>query len=389
MGRKKKPITGYGEGTIFFSNTQNKWMGQINIGRGDDGKMKRKTVYGKTADEVKSKLQQVRFDIYTGDFVHPSSITFEQLEKQVLDDKLAMNEIQEQTYHRHMETLKRLASINKQPLQKINYSMLKHLLLSLVDEYADSTIRKIYMMLNQCFNEAVKRKIISESPMGDLKKPKSRKKGKVVRALTIDEQKAFIEALKIENSRYANQFLISMFTGMRMGEVNALTIGDINTKFNFINIDKTISKGQHGEAFVNSTTKTKTGIRQVPINEAVKPIITQILNEYVPTDDGMLFHTSTGTLVASNTTNTEFQKIMKKYNIKDNNVKGDLSQHSLRHTYATRCIEGNMPPKVLQTLLGHADIRITLDTYSNVFESFQTENVAKIDNYLSDLGIAI
>ena len=189
--------------------------------------------------------------------------------------------------------------------------------------------------------------------------------------------------------RYANQFLISMFTGMRMGEVNALTIGDINTKFNFINIDKTISKGQHGEAFVNSTTKTKNGIRQVPINEAVKPIITQILNEYVPTEDGVLFHTSTGTLVASNTTNTEFQKIMKKYDIKDNNVKGDLSQHSLRHTYATRCIEGNMPPKVLQTLLGHADIRITLDTYSNVFESFQAENVAKVDNYLSDLGIAI
>ena len=245
------------------------------------------------------------------------------------------------------------------------------------------------MMLNQCFNEAVKRKIIKENPMGDLKRPKSRKKERIVRALTIEEQKAFIEALKIENSRYANQFLISMFTGMRMGEVNALTIGDINTKFNFINIDKTISKGQHGEPFVNSTTKTKTGIRQVPINEAVKPIITQILNEYVPTEDGMLFHTSTGTLVASNTTNTEFQKIMKKYDIKDNNVKGNLSQHSLRHTYATRCIESNMPPKVLQTLLGHADIRITLDTYSNVFESFQAENVAKVDNYLSDLGIAI
>lgn len=176
---------------------------------------------------------------------------------------------------------------------------------------------------------------------------------------------------------------------MRMGEVNALTIGDINTKFNFINIDKTISKGQHGEAFVNSTTKTKTGIRQVPINEVVKPIIMEIIKNYKPTEDGMLFHTSTGTLIASNTTNTEFQRIMKKYNIKDVGVKGDISQHSLRHTYATRCIEGSMPPKVLQTLLGHADIRITLDTYSNVFESFQTENVAKVDNYLSDLGIAI
>ena len=52
------------------------------------------------------------------------------------------------------------------------------------------------MMLNQCFNEAVKRKIISENPMGDLKKPKSRKKGKVVRALTIEEAKGVYRGIE-------------------------------------------------------------------------------------------------------------------------------------------------------------------------------------------------
>jgi hypothetical protein len=170
MAKKKKPITGYGEGTIFYSNSQKKWMGQINTGRDENGKMKRKSVYGKTPEEVKAKLQQIRFEIYIGDFVEVSNITFEQLEKQILDDKLAMNEFQEQTYYRHLETLNTLKLISKQPLQKINYSMLKQLLLSMVDQYSDSTIRKAYMMLNQCFNEAVKRKIISENPMGDLKR---------------------------------------------------------------------------------------------------------------------------------------------------------------------------------------------------------------------------
>lgn len=125
MAKKKRSYTGYGEGTIFYSNSQKKWMGQINIGNDENGKVKRKSVYGKTPEEVKAKLQQIRFEIYTGDFVEVSNITFYQLEKQILDDKLAMNEFQKQTYYRHLDELKMLDAINNIPLQKINYSMLK------------------------------------------------------------------------------------------------------------------------------------------------------------------------------------------------------------------------------------------------------------------------
>lgn len=389
MGRQRKSPMAYGDGSVFFNKKTGYWCGQINTGKDENGKRKRKTVYGKSQKEVKEKLTQIKYDIFTGDFVHPSSITFEQLEKQVLDDKLAMNEIQEQTYHRHLETLKILAPIAREPLQKINYSMLKQFLLSLVDDYSDSTIKKIYRMLNQCFEEAMKRKLIKENPMADMKKPKSKKTKENVRALTVEEQKAFIEALKIEKSQYENQFLISMFSGLRQGEINALTIDDINLEHGFINIDKTISKGANGRSFVNSTTKTINGVRKVPINDLLRPIIEKIVEEFKGSKDGLLFHTSTGTIVASNSTNYEFQRIIKKYNIKDKSVKGKISQHSLRHTYATRCVEGQMPPKVLQSLLGHADIKTTLDVYSDVFESYQSENVKKVDDYLSKMGIII
>lgn len=382
----KKSKANYGDGTVFYSASKKKWLGQINSGRDENGKMKRKTVYGDTQQEVKEKLNQIKYDIYSGTFVDTSQITFEQLMLQIIEDKRAMNEIQEQTYVRHIETLKMLKDINPIPLQQINYSMLKQLLISMV-HYSDSTIKKLYMMLNQCFREAKKRKIIAENPMEDLKRPKSRKQKRKVRAMTIEEQQKFLKVLQTERVRYKEQMLISMYTGMRMGEVNALTPDDINFKFNFINIDKTVSKGRKGSAFVNNSAKTEKGNRTIPINELVKPIIEDVLANYEPTEDGMLFHTTVGTLVTTNQVNMEFKRLLERFDIRDKSLKGELSLHSLRHTYATRCIEGHMPPKILQNLLGHTDIRITLDTYSDVFESFQTENVALIDEYMKSLGL--
>ena len=385
---KRKPKNHYGEGSIFYSNVKQKWMAQINVGKDENGKVIRKSVTAETQEEVKAKLDELKLSIYTGKFVNANTITFSQLVKQIYDEKLAMNEIQPQTYYRTMETVKLCKEINDISVQKIDSTAIKQLLLSKVD-YANSTIKKMYIILNQCFKEALKRKIISDNPMLDVRKPKSTKKTKKIRALTLDEQKKLVEVIRNENVRYAEQMLISMFTGMRMGEINALSVNDLNTNFHFINIDKTISKGEHGEAFVNNTAKTENGNRQIPINETVRPVIEKIISEYKATDDNVLFHTSAGTLIATSVVNTEFRRIVNKYGIQDKTVKGDLSLHSLRHTYATRCIESGMPPKVLQHLMGHSDIKVTLDTYADVFDNFQSISVEKADSYLNQVGLAV
>ena len=111
-----------GDGAIYFDEKRGLYVGQISLGYDDKGKRKRKTVYGSTKTDVKAKLKNIEFQIYTGTFVDKSDITIYHLAKQILDDKLNQNEIKEPTYYRHMETLKMLAPIYNTAIQcKIFY----------------------------------------------------------------------------------------------------------------------------------------------------------------------------------------------------------------------------------------------------------------------------
>ncbi len=76
---------------------------------------------------------------------------------------------------------------------------------------------------------------------------------------------------------------------------------------------------------------------------------------------------------------------MKKYNVLDPNITGVVSLHSLRHTYATRCIESGMPVKVLQKRLGHANIETTLNTYCDVFSDYENKYTEAADAYMQQL----
>lgn len=94
-----------------------------------------------------------------------------------------------------------------------------------------------------------------------------------------------------------------------------------------------------------------------------------------------------GHLLNTSQVNMVFQRLLEKYDIIDKKVRGKVSLHSLRHTFATRCIEAGMQAKVLQHLLGHSDISVTFNTYCDAFESFQRENLAMADEYFASMGI--
>lgn len=374
-----------GDGSIYYDEKKKLYRGQIVYGRNDNGTMKRKTVSGKNPTEVKQKLKQIEFSIFSGEFVDKSSITIFHLAKQIIDDKYNLNEIKENTYLTHLATLKRLQPIYNTPLQSANETQLKAYFQTQLDK-SNSILRKDYELLKATFKEAIRRDIITKNPMESIRLPKSRQKQESVRALTLEEQNKLLDILTTEDVKYSNQMLLSMFTGMRMGEINALTKKDINLTFGTIYVNKTISRGEKGKATLGKSTKTFAGTRTIYITEDVKTILTECLE--VAAGD-MLFTTETGGLVTSNQVNMELQRTLTKYEIVDDTINGKVTCHSLRHTYATRCIEAGMPPKVLQQLLGHTDIKITLNTYCNAFEKFQNDNINLANEYLKQNGLTL
>ena len=87
MAKAKKPKNHYGQGSVFYLDSKKKWMGQLDLGKDESGKRIRKTVLGDSPEEVEEKMQKLRYDIYSGKFVDATTVTFEQLMMQMLNEK--------------------------------------------------------------------------------------------------------------------------------------------------------------------------------------------------------------------------------------------------------------------------------------------------------------
>lgn len=374
-----------GEGSIRFDKKRNLFVVQRDVGYDENGNRKRKTVYARTKAEAQAKLKNIEMRIYTGTFVDESNITIYHLAKQILIDKLNQNIIKEQTYYRNLETLKMLKSIYNTPLQDCNETQIREYFYNKLS-YSDSVIKKIYSMLNQTFKEARKRKIIVDNPMEFIKIPKSKQQKIPVRALTKDEQRKLIDVLINNDINYKNQMLLSLVLGMRMGEINALDISDIYFPFNQVYIHRTIARGEKGEAILSETTKTDAGTRILVMSETAR----ELLKECIKGKNSGLVFTHNDKMITTNQVYNQFMRILKKYDILDKTItNGKIDLNSLRHTFGTRCVESGMKPEVLKEIMGHTDIRVTMNTYYYATTDHISEHLNKVDNILKAEGLTL
>ena len=208
------------------------------------------------------------------------------------------------------------------------------------------------------------------------------------KTLSVDDEEKLINFAINKGSPQSFGVIVSLFTGIRIGELCALRWSDVDLSNKTIRICKTIQRipnisGQETNRtkIILDKPKTNNSIRLIPIPSFLYSHFLKIKQSSDHPDSYLL--TGTSKFVEPSNYYTMYQRWLR-----DCNIQG-YSFHSLRHTFATRCIEKGIDPKVLSELLGHANISITLSLYVHPSMSHKRQSIDLLSELISSQNIGL
>lgn len=376
MPRKK----GNSEGSIYYNKQRDNWIVQKSELNYETGEYKRVTKSFRTKEEAEMYIQMIQYQKGNSIYIKNNGIPLNQLMRSMLQRKLDNGQIGERQFARVECTIKVIENsvLSKKKIEDITSEEIQGYFNTL-KKYSNSYIKKIAQQFNQAFKYAMDKGYIRSNPMIDVFKPKSYKDDKVVRALEVEEQQALTEYLintKPTDFPFKNAFLMQLYMGLRIGEVLALRNSDVDLKHNLIKVDKTLTTDKNGKVIMGKSTKTYAGTRTLPIPEFLRPYVIEQMQIAKNNKDEQFFMTHNNNYADDRSANYHLRKVMKEqFGITD------ISTHSLRHSYGTRCVEAGMRAVALQRLMGHTDVSITLNTYTSVFNKYKEEELQKVNEY--------
>ena len=368
---------------------------------------KRKCFYGTTLKEVKAMLQQAQYEDQNKLNTTNDSIKLDEwFEKWLTVHKY--NNICLSTKANYISVYRKHISpyLGNHKLNDINQLMIR----SMINELDKKGLRyetqnRVKILLIDMFDRAVVDNFAKKNPARGIKVVRKECDENEVRVLTNEEQQAFFDTCK--GTFYDNLFTVAVSTGLRPGELCALKWEDIDLETNEVIITKTLIyqklEGDTQKTFHFDPPKTKQSKRRVPLNktalialkkqkfqaEIVKDKHRQKFKDEVPEEfKDLLFVTKYGTPINSIIFNDAIKRIIEEINLMRDTLEEfePFSAHCFRHTFATRCFESGVQPKTVQSYLGHASLKMTMDLYTHVLDTHKKEELLKFDRIMDKLS---
>lgn len=281
-------------------------------------------------------------------------------------------------------------SFGKKRIDTVKMSDAKCWLIKLqqVDKKSYSSIHTIRGVLRPAFQLAFDDDLIRKNPFAFELVSVIVNDSVTREAITREEERKFLKFIKEDRHycRYYEGIYILFKTGLRISEFCGLTLSDIDFKKHTINVDHQIQK-RSSEGYYIEDTKTTCGERVIPMTSDVEECFKKIIAKRNPPKPepmvdgytGFLFFDKDGSICYSLHWEHYFQHALDKYNRIYRIQLPTITPHVCRHTFCSNMAKSGMNPKVLQYLMGHADISVTLNTYTHVKFEDAKEEMAKLN----------
>lgn len=207
-------------------------------------------------------------------------------------------------------------------------------------------------------------------------------------AMTEDQQNTWMTFIKTDKtySKYYDEFIVLLETGLRVSEFCGLTINDLDFKERRIRVDHQLVRERGGKYYIEKT-KTESGCRYIPMTDDVCMSLQRILEKRPKVQMEMMVDGYTGFLLLDKNNKpkvalhieNEMRWAMKKYNkLHPDKPLPHITPHVFRHTFCTNMANSGMDAKMLQYLMGHSDVGVTLNVYTHSSYERAAEQMIKV-----------
>lgn len=367
------------------------------------------SLYGFSKEEVNHKYTMLKHQLMVGGMNQLEKVKYSDWFEVWLNNKtIALKPKTQQSYKELYDLYIKNSYISGLYLQELTVQNLQFFINELIKKDLSSrTIRYTMAVIHGSLKHAVLNDYITKNPADAVILP--RKEEKDPRVLTLDEQRDFMKA--IAGNRYEFLFRFVLKTGLRTGELLGLQWKNIDFEKRTFRIKRTMVniKDPKTKKLIHTygIPKTKTSIRTIHFTEELADALQRhkeiqklemkradvfwLGMNGAHFDENNVFLTDKGTPVYPSTLRHLIDRTIKKVNLErtsgvehpdDIVLMEHFSMHALRHTFATRALESEIPTKVVQDILGHSSSSITLDTYSHVLPNTQQHYMEQMDEYL-------
>lgn len=354
----------------------------VSAGKDEFGKRRQIKRRGfRTEKEAMREMRKILQQVDENTYVKNTKLRYSEfLEGEWIDSKsLKLKPVTLATYRHNIS--KHIAAYFKNvEIGKITAQMIEKFYAHLAHEkgLSETTILDIHKIVKSSLKMAVKRKYISYNPATDVETPKVPRKEMMVWNLA--ETTRFLK--ETESSNLYIAYLLALTTGMRQSEILAVRFKDIDFENGTLQVRQTLS---HDGKQIYKETKTKSSTRTISLTEKtieeLKAHKKKVAKEKLAAgasyqDHNLVVCTKLGTPINPRNLLRDFYRLMKKANVPK------IKFHGLRHTVATLMLTQGVNPKIVKEILGHSDIRVTLDTYSHVLPTVHKETAKQFGNML-------